>query len=395
MDSLGGTHIETKFAKANETHSLEISADVEAVERLLLGSVVIPADEGVFAEAMNGLMGEADVCGRPDDERVQVDGENARARAMFRPARPTVSLPRTSSNNPAPAALPFISFAEAAARLQSWKDEAARQGREDLSQNAQRTVISLFDASGVISQPWVDAGYNVICYDLQHGGDISQFDAENLLDMHGNDEVWAILAQPPCTDFAGSGARWWKAKDADGRTEASNELVRQTLRTIELFRPPVWVMENPVGRIAKLNSLPEPTLTFDPWAYGDPYTKRTQLWGRFNPELPTAPVEPADGSRMHRLWSSAKYERSLTPEGFSYAFFMANNAQGMSLGDRLAQEFAGVEAVLFKGAVDAGVNDAEIRNAIEDSYYESDLETVREELRRLAISAATDRVKLV
>lgn len=337
------------------------------------GMDLMPASEEAFAEAL----------GAPG-VRAQVTGEDERYTAMFHPTDPKVSLPQVTAKNPRPKGIEFISPAEAKKRLDGWKAEAERQGKENLSRNAMRTVISLFDVSGVIAQPWVEAGYNVVSYDLQTGADINEFNAENLLEQHGNDEVWAILAQPPCTDYASSGAQWWKDKDADGRTEASNELVRQTLRTIELFRPAVWVMENPIGRIATQNKLPEPTLVMDPWHYGDPYTKRTQLWGRFDPNLPQAPVEPTEGSKIHRMSSSAKNERSLTPEGFAYAFFMANNAESMPLGARLAQEFAGVERALFDRAVAAGNDDYAIRTAIEDAYYDNDLETVRDELAKLA-----------
>ena len=289
------------------------------------------------------------------DQRGQARGDVMRQQGTFRPRIKPISLPRTSSKRPTPKGMAFISTAIADARLASWKAEAARQARGEIGgRNAHRTVISLFDASGVLAQPWVDAGYSVVTYDLQTGGDISQFDAENLLEQHGNDDVWAILAQPPCTDFASSGAQWWKEKDADGRTAASNELVLQTLRTIELFRPPVWVMENPVGRIRKQNSLPAPLLKFDPWHFGDNYTKRTELYGNFRNELPIAPVEPIEGSKMHRLSSSAKFERSLTPEGFAYALFMANNAESFDPIERAARKFPGVSVALLRAAMSAG-----------------------------------------
>lgn len=317
----------------------------------------------------------------------QHDGEQARYAAMFANEGQVITLPMLTKSRRFAKSLPFIAQEAANQRVAGWKAEATRQGRECYSANAQRTVISLFDASGVISEPWAEAGYNVHCYDLSvdgEFGDITKFCAELLLERHGNDEVWAILTQPPCTDYARSGARWWHEKDRDGRTALSIELVRQTLRTIELFRPPVWLMENPTGRIRRLNGLPEPRLSFDPWAYGDPYTKRTQLWGRFDPHLPMAPVEPTEGSKMHKLSSSAKYERSLTPTGFAYAFFMANNAEGMPLHRRMSQEFAGIDAGLFERALASGCDERELRDQIEDAYYDNDLETVREELLQLA-----------
>lgn len=346
------------------------------------GEVNILADEGCFADALNAVLQAT------ADKRGQARGDVMRHEGTFHPRIKPRSLPRTSSKCPTPKGMTFISTAIAAARLQSWKAEASRQGRgESWGRNACRTVISLFDASGVLAQPWVDAGYNVVTYDLQTGGDISQFDAENLLEQHGNDDVWAILAQPPCTDFASSGAQWWREKDADGRTAASNKLVRQTLRTIELFRPPVWVMENPVGRIRKQNKLPAPLLKFDPWHFGDNYTKRTELYGNFCNDLPLAPVEPTDGSKMHRLSSSAKYERSLTPEGFAYALFIANNAESVGPAERIRREFPGVDPDLFQRALDTGSIERQIRSLIEDAFYDSDLEWVNQGLMRLSASA--------
>ena len=81
---------------------------------------------------------------------------------------------------------------------------------------------------------------------------------------------------------------------------------------------------NPVG---KLNTryLGKPRLIFDPCDYGDPYTKKTCLWGNFN--IPKKnPVKPTEGSKMHLLPPS-KYRaalRSVTPLGFAKAFFEAN-----------------------------------------------------------------------
>jgi hypothetical protein len=79
----------------------------------------------------------------------------------------------------------------------------------------------------------------------------------------------------------------------------SVKLVQQTLATIEYFKPAVWALENPVGRIEKLGGLPPWRLSFDPNDLGDTYTKKTLLWGRFNADLPVAPVEPTEGSKMH------------------------------------------------------------------------------------------------
>lgn len=377
--------------KASAVEDLDVDQVLAAAEAdpadTAEGLVNIPATEEAFAEALGGAMDATGAAEGAFTAGDQTRGDRARYEATFRPDTKPVSLPRVTSAKPKPEGVEFLSRKEADKKLAEWQAEADRQGRQLASQNSRRTVISLFDASGVIAQPWIDAGYNVVSYDLQTGADINSFDAENLLETHGNDEVWAVLAQPPCTDFAASGAQWWKKKDADGRTEASNELVRQVMRTVELFRPPVWVMENPIGRIQNLNKLPDPLLSFDPWHYGDDYSKRTLLWGKFDPNLPTAYAEPTEGSKIHRMSSSAKYERSLTSENFAYALFMANNAEAMPLGRRMAMEFAGVEPALFDAAIKAGATESQVRDAIEDAFYDSDLDFVREELERLAAVA--------
>lgn len=87
---------------------------------------------------------------------------------------------------------------------------------------------------------------------------------------------------------------------------------------------------------------------------------------------------------MHRLSSSAKFERSLTPEGFAYAFFMANNAESFDPGERMAREFPGINLALFRGAVNAGNTERQIRTLVEDAFYDSDLKSVHQTLERLA-----------
>jgi len=95
------------------------------------------------------------------------------------------------------------------------------------------------------------------------------------------------------------------------------------LRAVAIYRPRVWALENPSGRLS--HYLGPPTGSFDPADYGDPYTKRTCLWGDFT--LPQKnPVEATEGSKMHRVppGTNRKNIRSETPKGFAEAFFMAN-----------------------------------------------------------------------
>ncbi len=273
----------------------------------------------------------------------------------------------------------WMTVAEAKASIAEWKAKAQAQGEDAAANgNANRVVLSLFDLTGSWSKPWEEAGYQVYRFDIQSDpdmGDVNKFDTEffqeNFGDFDGN-EVYAILAACPCTDFAVSGARHFAAKDKDGRTVASVKLVHQALATIEYFKPAVWSLENPVGRIEKLGGLPPWRLSFDPNHLGDPYTKKTIIWGRFNGDLPIAPVEPTEGSKMHKLYGgksmATKNARSETPEGFSYGFFLANNAVDHPV-MAIAHKYDRLDRKLIEKAVAAGITEAQISEAVDDFYY--------------------------
>lgn len=184
-----------------------------------------------------------------------------------------------------------------------------------------RTILSLCDYTGNWSQPYVDAGYNVIRVDLKHGHDVRFFE-------HIKGGVYGVLAAPPCTAFSGSGAQYWPKKDASGDTALALALVDACMRAVAIYRPKFWALENPVGRLRRW--LGPPRLMFNPCDYGDAYTKKTLIWGEFEPLTPN-PVEPervcAQGSWLMKLGGSSertKELRSATPMGFSRAFFEAN-----------------------------------------------------------------------
>lgn len=184
------------------------------------------------------------------------------------------------------------------------------------------TVLSLCDFTGAWSKPYRDAGYDVVQVDVKRGQDVRLFEALPF-------PVRGVLAAPPCTAFAGSGAQYWISKDEDGRTIEALSIVDACLRIVAVHRPAWWCLENPVGRLRRW--LGEPAMAFDPCNYGDPYTKRTLLWGQFNPPPMVRKVEPqrvsAQGSWLMRLGGASertKELRSATPPAFAQAFFEAN-----------------------------------------------------------------------
>ena len=188
-------------------------------------------------------------------------------------------------------------------------------------------VLDLCGGTGAWSAPYRAAGYDVRVIDPAAGtGDVRAYEPPP--------GVVGVLAAPPCTAFAVSGAQYWGAKDRDGRTTEALAVVDACLRIVDECGPGLawWALENPVGRLRALRvaALGPPALIFDPCDYGDPYTKRTLLWGRF--AMPArSPVEPvrvsSQGSWVQRLGGSSertKRLRSITPPGFARAFFEAN-----------------------------------------------------------------------
>lgn len=178
-----------------------------------------------------------------------------------------------------------------------------------------KIILDLCGGTGSWSRPYKKAGYDVKVIDpLQNTGDIRE--------LEYIDNVYGILAAPPCTEFAGSGARWWEEK---GHIPLMNALsiVDACFRIITVCKPKFWALENPVGRLK--NYIGEPRLRFHPWHYGADYTKQTLLWGEFNmPKL--TPVFPENADMIHKLPPSKERAklRSITPEGFAKAFFQAN-----------------------------------------------------------------------
>lgn len=137
-------------------------------------------------------------------------------------------------------------------------------------------------------------------------GDVRGYLAENW-DM--------IIAFPPCTDLAVSGARWFPEKRADGRQQSS-------IAFFLLFahHPCEKVaIENPVGIMSSIYR--KPNQIIQPWQFGHGETKATCLWLKGLPALvPTKIVE----GREQRIWKmppgpDRAKERSKTFPGIAKA----------------------------------------------------------------------------
>lgn len=105
-----------------------------------------------------------------------------------------------------------------------------------------------------------------------------------------------IIAHPPCTDLAVSGARWFKEKQADGRQQKSIEFF---MKFINADCPRIAV-ENPVSIMSSIYRKPDQII--QPWMFGHGEVKTTCLWLKGLPPLiPTNIVE----GREQKCWRMA------------------------------------------------------------------------------------------
>jgi len=108
------------------------------------------------------------------------------------------------------------------------------------------------------------------------------------------DDRWDLMiAHPPCTHLAVSGARWWKDKLVE-QAEAL-DFVRLLLDApIEKI-----ALENPISKIS--TAIRKPDQIIQPWQFGHGETKATCLWLKNLPLL--VPTNIVDGreARVHKM----------------------------------------------------------------------------------------------
>ena len=96
-----------------------------------------------------------------------------------------------------------------------------------------------------------------------------------------------MIAFPPCTHLAVSGAAWFEQKRKDGRQQQGIDFFMQFTKT----NCQRVAIENPVGVMSAFYRKPDQII--NPFQFGDPVPKKTCLWLRGLPLLvPTKVVEP-------------------------------------------------------------------------------------------------------
>lgn len=180
-----------------------------------------------------------------------------------------------------------------------------------------RKVLIACEFSGTVREAFKAKGWNAWSCDLLPT-EIYYHNCQHIVGdvmKYLNASFDLLIAHPPCTDLAVSGARYFKEKIADGRQQRALDFVQK------LMEAPISriAIENPVSVIS--SKIRKPDQIIQPWQFGHGETKATCLWLKNLPKL--QPTHIVDG-RENRIWkmppSKDRWkERSRTSQGIADA----------------------------------------------------------------------------
>ena len=178
-------------------------------------------------------------------------------------------------------------------------------------------VLVACEYSGIVRDAFIRRGHYALSCDLlptERPGPHYQGDVRDIL----YDDWDMVIAFPPCTHLAVSGAAWFEEKRKDGRQQEGIDFF-MLFTEIKIERVAI---ENPVGIMSSIYK--PPSQIIQPWQFGDSYQKTTCLWLKNLPRLkPTKIVDPgefvtyASGCRMPKwyaeLWGDGKGRSKIFP----------------------------------------------------------------------------------
>lgn len=175
-------------------------------------------------------------------------------------------------------------------------------------------VLVACEFSGIVRDAFRDRGHDAWSCDLLSSEAEGQHIIGDVLTVLG--DGWDLMvAHPPCTHLAVSGARWFHAKRADGSQDAALSFVRALLAA----PIPRIALENPVSIIS--SRVRRPDQIVQPWMFGHGETKATCLWLKGLPLLVPTDVVASRAGRVWRMPPSPDRwrERSRTLAGIASA----------------------------------------------------------------------------
>lgn len=173
-------------------------------------------------------------------------------------------------------------------------------------------VLVACEFSGIVRDAFTRRGHEAWSCDLlpsENEGKHFQDDVMRVLHMSWD----LMIAHPPCTHLAASGARWWKDKRIE-QTLAASFVVQLSCAPIERI-----AIENPIGILS--TAWRKPDQIIQPWQFGHGETKATCLWLKNLPLLKPTDIVEGRADRIHKMPPSKNRwrERSRTYQGIADA----------------------------------------------------------------------------
>ena len=171
-------------------------------------------------------------------------------------------------------------------------------------------VLIACESSGTVREAFRKLGHDAWSCDLLPADDTSfyhyQEDALRIIVRgaevaglsDGHFLPWdLVIAHPPCTHLAVSGARHFAAKRADGRQQEGIDLFMAVVNACDKHAK-AWAVENPIGIMSTKYRKPDQII--QPWQYGHGETKATCLWLKGLPKLTPTDVVEGRENRIHK-----------------------------------------------------------------------------------------------
>ena len=181
----------------------------------------------------------------------------------------------------------------------SWKttDPAMEQAGRGESMD----VLVACETSGAVRTAFRERGHDAWSCDLLPSDDGSDYHIQgDALEVIARRPWGIVIAHPPCTHLAVSGARWFKDKIPEQK--AALAFVRDTMDAMDTHSQ-AWALENPVSIIS--TRIRTASQYIQPWQFGHGETTKTGLWLHNLPLLtPTHIVE----GREQKIWKMGPSE---------------------------------------------------------------------------------------
>ena len=183
-------------------------------------------------------------------------------------------------------------------------------------------VLIACEYSGAVREAFRKRGHEALSCDLlptEVDGPHYEGDVFDII----NDGWDLMIAHPPCTHLAVSGARHFAAKKASGVQDEALEFVRKLLDA----DIPRIALENPISIIS--SRIRKPDQIIQPWQFGHGETKATCLWLKNLPKLTPTDIVEGREQRVH-----------LMPPGPNRWKERSRTFQGIA--DAMAQQWGGI-----------------------------------------------------